>query len=140
MLKGLIVSLGELEQVPLGQGHCFVVKGEEIAIFRQRDGAIFAIQNKCPHRQGPLSEGVVGGGKVVCPLHGHKFDLATGEGSEQCENVKTFKVWQEHGQIMLEFLPESPETEDAVMAKYAELVLTTNTRLFYKQRGEGHVE
>ncbi len=95
MKTGTVINLGLVEQVPLGQGHCFVVGGEEVAVFRSRAGKLFAIQNRCPHRQGPLSEGIVGEGKVVCPLHGHKFDLVSGQGSDGHECVRAFEVWQE---------------------------------------------
>jgi nitrite reductase (NADH) small subunit len=66
-----IANLGSVQKIPLGQGRCYIVEGEEIAVFRQRDGRLFATQNRCPHRQGPLFEGVSGAGKVICPLHGH---------------------------------------------------------------------
>lgn len=95
------INLGSIESIAPGQGRCFIVGGEEIAVFRQRDGQLFATQNRCPHKQGPLSEGVAGGGKVICPLHAHKFDLETGEGSEKGECVKTYKVEAAKGEILL---------------------------------------
>ncbi len=103
MEKKILVNLGPVDQIPLGQGMCFVVLETEIAVIRPRTGGVFAIENRCPHRQGPLSEGVIGNGKVVCPLHGHKFDLETGKGSDGQECVKVFKTWQENGSVMIEF-------------------------------------
>ena len=105
MERALLVTLGSVEQIPVGQGQCFVVNGEEIAVFRPRDGGIFAVQNQCPHRKGPLSEGVIGGGKVICPLHGHKFDLQTGKGQEEQECIRVYKIWEEAGQVRLEWRP-----------------------------------
>ena len=105
MNKPAIINLGSIEQIPIGQGACFIVNDQEIAVFRSRDGRIFAIENRCPHRQGPLCEGIVGGGKVICPLHGHKFDLTTGKGSDPRECVKVFKAWEDHGQMMIEYAP-----------------------------------
>ena len=96
------INLGSIEKIAPGHSRCYVVGGEEIAVFRQRDGRIFATQNRCPHKQGPLSEGVAGGGKVICPLHSHKFDLATGTGSEPGEYVKTYKVSEVNGEILLQ--------------------------------------
>ncbi|MEQ2005493.1 MAG: nitrite reductase small subunit NirD [Limisphaerales bacterium] len=96
------INLGSIEKIPLGQGLSFKVGGQEIAVFRQRDGSLFATQNACPHKQGPLAEGIVGGGKVICPLHAHKFNLATGEGSEPHECVKTYVVRETSGEILLE--------------------------------------
>ncbi len=95
------VYLGSAHAVPAGQGRCYVVGSLEIAVFRQRDGKIFATQNLCPHRQGPLSEGLVGDGKVICPLHGHKFDCETGKGSEPAECVQAYVVDETDGHLML---------------------------------------
>ncbi len=50
-----------------------------IALFRTAADAIHAVRDKCPHRGGPLSQGIVHGGQVTCPLHSWKIDLATGE-------------------------------------------------------------
>ena len=103
MRTSYLVNLGNVNDIPLGQGACYIVKGEEIAVFRARDGKVSAIENRCPHRQGPLSEGVVGNGKVICPLHGHKFDLTSGQGAEKGECVRTFEVWEQYGEIILDF-------------------------------------
>ena len=95
------INLGSVSSIPVGQGRCYVVGSEEIAIFRQRDGQLFATQNRCPHRQGPLSEGVMGGGRVICPLHGHRFDLQDGAGSEPEECVQVYAVKYVKGEIFL---------------------------------------
>ncbi len=97
-----VIDLGSVEQVELGHGHCFVVKKRRIAIFRPRNGGIFAMQNHCPHAGGPLADGIIGEGKVVCPLHSHKYDFMTGEGSEKGESVQTYKVEEKNGRIFLE--------------------------------------
>jgi len=102
MGNALIINLGPLEDIPIGQGRCFIVKDEEISVFRQRNGKISAIENRCPHRAGALSDGIVGNGEVVCPLHGHKFDLSTGKGSAQGECVRVFNAWVENGNVLIE--------------------------------------
>jgi nitrite reductase (NADH) small subunit len=99
------VRLGSIDKVPKGQGFCFIVAGTEIAVFRQRDGKLFATQNRCPHKQGPLSEGIIGAGKVICPLHAHKFDLCTGEGPEPKECLRVYPVREENGEIVLSLDP-----------------------------------
>ena len=96
------IKLGRLENIASGQGRCFLVDGEEIAVFRQRDGRLFATQNRCPHKQGPLAEGIIGDGKVICPFHAHKFNLETGAGSETEECVKTYAVSEANGEILLQ--------------------------------------
>jgi nitrite reductase (NADH) small subunit len=93
------MSLGPLEKIPLGQGFCFIVGADEVAVFRQRDGRLFASQNRCPHRQGPLAEGVIGAGKVICPLHARVFDLCSGQGPKPEECIRTYAVREAGGEI-----------------------------------------
>jgi nitrite reductase [NAD(P)H] small subunit len=99
--RPVTVNLGSVDKIPPGQGFCFIVRGTEIAVFRQRDGALFATQNRCPHRRGPLSEGVLGAGKVICPLHAHVFDLSSGRGHALEECLTTYAVREEDGKILL---------------------------------------
>jgi nitrite reductase (NADH) small subunit len=108
-----IVNLGSVGRIPVGQGRCYVVGSEEIAIFRQRNGQLFAVQNRCPHRHGPLSEGVVGGGRVICPLHAHRFDLQDGAGSEPEECVRVYPVKNVEGEILLRLMPCLPATGES---------------------------
>jgi nitrite reductase (NADH) small subunit len=95
------INLGSAAAIPVGQGRCYVVNGQEIAVFRQRDGRLFATENRCPHRRGPLSEGIVGDGKVICPMHAHQFNLQTGTGGEAHECVSVYEVGVEDGKVML---------------------------------------
>ena len=95
------INLGRVSRIPEGQGRCYVVGTDEIAVFRQRDGRLFATENRCPHRQGPLAEGVLGGGRIVCPLHSHQFNLATGCGNEPVECLRLFPVREADGDIIL---------------------------------------
>jgi nitrite reductase (NADH) small subunit len=60
-----------------GEGRCVVVSGRRVAVFRVGD-AVHAVDDTCPHRGGPLSEGWIERGLVVCPLHAWCFDLRTG--------------------------------------------------------------
>ena len=75
-------NLGPATQIPPGEGRVFVVGDRPLAVFRARDGRVFAAEASCPHRQGPLADGLLGacggGCVVVCPLHAYRFDLATG--------------------------------------------------------------
>jgi nitrite reductase (NADH) small subunit len=50
-----------------------------IAIFRTGEGEVFALKDTCPHKGGPLSQGIIHGRAVACPLHNWSIDLATGE-------------------------------------------------------------
>ncbi|MET8140980.1 Rieske (2Fe-2S) protein [Sphaerisporangium sp. NPDC005288] len=70
--------LGRLDEIPVGEGRAFTVDGEQIAVFRLRDGNARAVSAVCTHAQGPLADGQIDGDVVICPLHQHMFDLATG--------------------------------------------------------------
>lgn len=75
---GQVHKITALAQIPEGEGRTCEVGGRRIAVFRGRDGRVFATQAECPHRRGPLADGIVGAGRLVCPLHDWKFDLETG--------------------------------------------------------------
>ena len=64
--------------MPLGARVIPAAKGE-IAVFRCADDSVFAVRNRCPHKDGPLSEGIVHGHSVTCPLHAWVIDLEKGE-------------------------------------------------------------
>ena len=70
--------LGRVAEVPVGEGRAFAVEGEQIAVFRLRDGGVRAVQAVCQHRGGPLADGLVDDTVFVCPLHGHAYRLADG--------------------------------------------------------------
>jgi NAD(P)H-dependent nitrite reductase small subunit len=65
------------ENIPLREGRPVRVGNLEIAIFNL-NGRFLTIENACPHKSGPLCDGIVTGTAVVCPLHGRHFDLETG--------------------------------------------------------------
>ena len=98
-----VVSAGPVERIPLGEGRNVEVDGEEIAVFRTRAGELYAVQATCPHRGGPLADGIVGGSRVVCPMHAYAFDLATGEPTrEGCPALRTYRVaLSSAGEILL---------------------------------------
>lgn len=72
------VVLGPVAAIPKGEGRNFLAQGQEVAVFHTREGQLFAVQARCPHRDGPLADGLVGGTTLICPLHNWKFDLRTG--------------------------------------------------------------
>ena len=96
------LDLGPLSAIPPGEGRNVEAFGHRIAIFHTRAGAVFAVQADCPHRGGPLADGLVGGTTLICPLHSWKFDLATGETLFGDCVIKTFPVRvDESGRILL---------------------------------------
>jgi nitrite reductase (NADH) small subunit len=72
------VRVCALEELPLGLGRAFAVASRTIALFRTRSGRVLAVDNRCPHRGGPLAEGMLAGDAIVCPLHAFRFDGTTG--------------------------------------------------------------
>ena len=85
-------KLGPASNVPPGEGRVFFVDGERIAVFRTRNGEFYAVQADCPHRAGPLADGLLGGTTLICPLHGWKFDVKTGQVLYGDCGLKTFSV------------------------------------------------
>ncbi|MGI3780693.1 MAG: Rieske (2Fe-2S) protein [Janthinobacterium lividum] len=73
------VAVAALDDIPIGEGRAFAVDGRQIAIFRLRSGVLRAVDAVCPHRGGPLADGLADEAVVVCPLHGHTYDLSTGQ-------------------------------------------------------------
>jgi nitrite reductase (NADH) small subunit len=86
-----IINLGSIGKIPRGEGRVFQVGQASIAVFHTRDGSVFATQSTCPHKGGPLADGVVGGQKVICPLHNFIFDLPTGQAvGNSCAALQTY--------------------------------------------------
>lgn len=73
------VDLGPVDAVPLGEGRTFAVNGEQIAVYRLRDGSLRALDAVCPHKGGPLADGLTDDQVVVCPLHNFTYDMCSGE-------------------------------------------------------------
>lgn len=89
--------------IPLREGRAVNLGGEEIAIFNLGD-RFLAIQNRCPHGQGPLADGIISGNAVVCPLHQWKTCLETGQVQRPKETghcVKTFETKVENNLIFI---------------------------------------
>jgi len=70
-------AITPVENVPLREGRAVKVGDLEIAVFNI-NGRFLTIENACPHKGGPLCDGITSGTTVVCPLHGQRFDLETG--------------------------------------------------------------
>ncbi len=94
-------TLGPVSQVPHGEGRTFVVAGEQVAVFRLRDGSLRALSAVCPHKGGPIADGQIDGRVVLCPLHLNAFDLTTGCSTTGAAPLHTYDVVVEDDQIVV---------------------------------------
>ena len=101
----VLINVGNIESIPLGEGREFQVGDEDVVIFRSRDGVVYALQALCPHREGHLADGITGDGKIICPMHAYKFELATGAPvGNDCQALKTYAVRiGQAGEILLQW-------------------------------------
>lgn len=72
------VKVATINEIGRGQIRLVTAKGRDIALFNL-DGEFFALDNLCTHDNGPLAEGDISGHEVICPFHGARFDIRTGE-------------------------------------------------------------
>ncbi len=79
-MTGEWLDIGAITQIAPGNARTLPVQGgDEIAVFHTLDNQFYALVNKCPHKAGPLSQGIVHGTVVTCPLHNWNISLKTGE-------------------------------------------------------------
>ena len=100
----IAVRIGRADDVPPFEGRRVTVAGRRIAVFRLRD-RFAPIDADCPHRGGPLSDGLVAEGCVTCPLHGWRFDLDTGEAVGGDARVTAYEVVERDGRLWLRLPP-----------------------------------
>ncbi|HEY6422175.1 MAG TPA: nitrite reductase small subunit NirD [Pseudonocardiaceae bacterium] len=98
-----LYRLGRMDQIPVGEGRAFAVGDEQVAVFRPRGGGLHALQAICPHRGGPLADGLIDAGQVVCPLHNHAFRLADGHCTTGEWSVRAFPVAEDNGEVVVRF-------------------------------------
>jgi len=104
--------IGTIDDIPLRGARCVNTPQGRIGVFRTADNQVFAIEDHCPHKGGPLSQGIVHGAAVTCPLHNWVISLETGKAQGADEGaVRTIPVKVEEGQLFI--------TLDAVGAKAA---------------------
>ncbi|HZN58453.1 MAG TPA: Rieske 2Fe-2S domain-containing protein [Planctomycetota bacterium] len=93
-----------LSDLPPGTSRRVEVEGRGVALFNV-SGQLYAIAERCPHRGGPLSEGTVSGGNIVCPWHGWTFDVVTGHRvgfPEGMGSISTYRVRIEGEDVLVE--------------------------------------
>jgi nitrite reductase [NAD(P)H] small subunit len=102
------IEVGSVEDIPkLGARVVKTAQGN-IGVFRTADDEIFALRDECPHKKGPLSQGIVHGKRVTCPLHNWNIELDSGEviaPDEGCAASYAVKI--EAGKVLLSTVPNS---------------------------------
>ena len=96
-------DLCAVEDIPLRGSRRIIVADTKVAVFRTHGNEVYAIEDKCPHKGGPLSEGIVHDGCVTCPLHNLVIDLKSGEALEEgAGSVLCFPIELRSGQVFID--------------------------------------
>ncbi|GAA3243491.1 Rieske (2Fe-2S) protein [Dactylosporangium siamense] len=93
--------LGPVEEIPVGEGRAYAVDGHQVAVFRLRSGALRAVSAVCPHAGGPLADGLIDAKVVICPLHQHVYDLATGCSSTGQPPLRVYDVHTDDDGVLI---------------------------------------
>ncbi len=96
------IAIGHIDQIPVRGARCVKTPLGKFAVFRTADGAVFALENRCPHKQASLADGIVHGHAVTCPMHNWVISLETGaaQGADEGQ-VLTLPVRNEGGTLLL---------------------------------------
>jgi len=101
------VEIGALDDIPRQGARVVRSSSGDIAVFRTLDDEVFALRDRCPHKGGPLSQGIVHGRSVACPLHDWKIHLDTGMAVAPDEGCAArFPTRVEAGRVWLALTPE----------------------------------
>ncbi|WP_295511618.1 nitrite reductase small subunit NirD [uncultured Sulfitobacter sp.] len=96
-------DIGHIEDVPLRGARLLKTALGCIAVFRTDASEVFATSNTCPHKGGPLADGIVHGQSVTCPLHNWVFDLNTGKAQgADVGQIATYPVRVQNGRIEID--------------------------------------
>ncbi len=97
------IDIGTIDDIPLRGARKVKTKDGCIAVFRTDETTVFATSNTCPHKGGPLNEGIVHDNKVTCPLHNWVFDLSTGEAQgADTGRIDTYAARVEEGRVLID--------------------------------------
>jgi nitrite reductase (NADH) small subunit len=95
-----VIRLGRADDVPMLEGRSVGVGDRRIAVFRTPEG-FYGLDHSCPHEGGPLADGIVADSCVTCPLHGWRFDLASGEVVGGAGAVRAYPIIESDGELFL---------------------------------------
>ena len=96
------VEIGRLEDIPRQGSRVVRTAAGDIAVFRTAGDEVFALQDRCPHKGGPLSQGLVHDRRVTCPLHNWVLELESGQAvAPDVGCARTYPVRLEEGVVYL---------------------------------------
>jgi len=97
------IEIGALADIPRRGARCITTPMGRVAVFRTATDAVFALDDRCPHKGGPLSQGIVHGAQVTCPLHNWVFSLETGQAQGADEGaVRTYPMRTQDGRLFID--------------------------------------
>lgn len=96
------IDVGSVDDIPLRGARKIKTTLGCVAIFRTGRDEVFAVTDACPHKGGPLSEGIVHGQSVTCPLHNWVFDLNTGQAQGEDGAITTFPAKVHDGRVLVD--------------------------------------
>jgi nitrite reductase (NADH) small subunit len=97
------IDIGAIDDIPLRGARVVKAKSGCIAVFRTAENEAFALDDRCPHKGGPLSQGIIHGTSVTCPLHNWVIALGSGEAQGADEGrVRTHTLKIENGRLLLD--------------------------------------
>jgi nitrite reductase (NADH) small subunit len=100
------IAIGHIDDIPLRGARCVKTPEGKIAVFRTAENEVFAIEDQCPHKGGPLSQGIVHGKSVTCPLHNWVISLESGEALDADDGaVRTMPVRNIDGRLSIRLAP-----------------------------------
>ena len=102
-MSGNWIDIGKLDDIPVLGARVVKTDSGDVAVFRTTDDQVFALHDKCPHKGGPLSQGIVHGTSVTCPLHNWVIGLDTGEAKGNDKGcAHSFDVKLLDGRVLLD--------------------------------------
>lgn len=114
------IRIARCSDIPLREGRAVKIHNQDIAVFNLGD-RFLAVENRCPHKAGPLADGIISGGSIVCPLHAWKFSLETGEGlttASASSCVQTYRTAVEDGVVLLEFGKDAQQDNGSSVERF----------------------
>lgn len=122
-------AVGHISAIPVDEGRLLRVDDQLVAVFHLRGGGVRATQPTCPHRAGPLADGLVSDATLVCPLHGRTFSLDDGEAGPREVGIRTYPARLDDDGIIFLTLPANGPlptcSDEPGVRRHEEIVATT---------------